>query len=296
MELRHLRYFVAVAQELHFGRAATRLHMAQPPLSQQIRQLEEEIGVQLLARTKRRVELTAAGAVFLRDALAILENVGAATTRAQRAALGEWGWLGVGFVGSATYDILPVILRRFREIHPDVELVLDELGGEEQEEALRDKRVHIGFTRASNTAPGIVLETLLQEPLLVALPATHPLAGRDSVHLLDLAAQPFVLFRQSSPYSYGESIVRICEAAGFTPRLAQSVGEMQTAIGLVCAGIGVTLVPGTVRNLQREGVTYLPLAAPAPTIALNLIYRADDNSPLLNHFLKVARDAAANTH
>lgn len=291
MELRHLRYFVAVAEELHFGRAALRLHMAQPPLSQQIRQLETEIGVQLFERTNRRVELTPAGQVFLLEARSILESVEQAVTHARRASRGDWGWFGVGFVGSANYDVLPAILRRFRERYPEVELVLQELLGEEQEQALREKQIHVGFTRLSTPEAGFVLEPLIQEPLLLAVPSTHHLATQESVQLRELANEPFILFHQPSPSSYGGYLVRICEEAGFTPRMVQRVGEVQTAISLVSAGIGITLVPGLVQNFQREGVVYKTLTNPSPTIGLMLIYRENDTSPILPHFLQIAREA-----
>lgn len=290
MELRHLRYFVAVAEELHFGRAAERLHMAQPPLSQQIRQLETEMGVVLFARTNRRVELTAAGEVFLAEARGILRQVEQAATRARRAGRGEWGWLGVGFAGSATYDVLPSILRRFRELYPDVELGLQELSSEEQEQALLERRLHLGFTRISLPAPGLVSEPLLHEPLVLALPSTHRFARRKKIHLRELAEESFILFHEIVPSGFGAFLVRACQEAGFTPRVAQRVGEIQTAIGLVCAGIGLTLVPASAQNFQREGVIYKALADPAPAIALMLAYREEERSPVLAHFLRVTRE------
>jgi DNA-binding transcriptional LysR family regulator len=290
MELRHLRYFVAVAEELHFGRAALRLHMAQPPLSQQIQQLEAEMAVKLFERTNRRVELTPAGQVFLQEARSILDSVEGAVTRAQRASRGEQGWFGVGFVGSANYDVLPTILRLFRERYPEVELVLQELLGEEQEQALREKRIHVAFTRLSTPEPGLTLEPLIQEPLLLAVPATHPFAEHKNVRLRDLAHEPFILFHQPSPSSYGSYLVRVCQDAGFTPRMVQRVGEVQTAISLVSAGIGITLVPSLVQNFQREGVVFKTLTNPTPTIGLMLLYREADASPILPHFLQIARE------
>ncbi len=291
MELRHLRYFVTVAEELHFGRAAVRLHMAQPPLSQQIRQLETEIKVQLFERTHRRVELTPAGQVFLKEAYSILDSVEGAVTRAQRASRGEWGWFGVGFVGSANYDVLPTILRQFRERYPEVELALQELVGDEQEQALRENRIHVGFTRSSTLEEGLVLEALFHESLLLAVPSAHRLANCDTVSLRDLATEPFILFQHSLPSSYGSYLLRVCEEAGFTPRTVQVVGEIQTALSLVCAGIGVTLVPSSVQKFQREGAVYKPLSEPAPTIGLMLAYRENDASPILPHFLQIAREA-----
>ena len=292
MELRHLRYFVAVAEELHFGRAAQRLFMAQPPLSQQILQLEREIGTSLLERTNRRVQLTAAGQVFLQEARDILARVDHAVLTAQRASRGEAGWLGVGFVASATYDVLPVILRRFRERFPEVEMVLIELLGTEQGQAMRENQIHVGFARLPSDVEGIVLETVAVHPLMVALPATHPLAKQERIDLPELAAEPFILFPRQPESNYADYIIRLCAAAGFTPRIVQKTGEMQTAVSLVDAGIGVAIVPASVQNLRREGVVYRPFAEPAPTIALSMCYRQHDPSPILPHFLAIARETA----
>lgn len=292
MELRHLRYFVAVAEELHFGRAAQRLFMAQPPLSQQILQLEREIGTALFARTNRRVELTPAGQVFLQEAREILARVDHAVLTAQRASRGEAGWLGVGFVASATYDVLPVILRRFRERFPEVELVLTELLGTEQGTALRENRIHVGFARLPSDVEGIVLETVAQNSLMVALPTTHRLAEQETLALHDLAEEPFILFPRQPESNYADYIIRLCASAGFTPNIVQKTGEMQTAVSLVYAGIGVAIVPASVQNLRREGVVYRPFAEPVPTIALTMCYRRHDPSPILPHFLAIARETA----
>jgi DNA-binding transcriptional LysR family regulator len=295
IELRHLRYFVAVAEELHFGRAATRLFMAQPPLSQQIQQLEREVGVSLLERTNRRVRLTEAGAAFLDDARAVLTRLDQAATRAQRIAHGEAGWLGVGFVGSAMYDLVPAMLRRFQELHPQVELVLRELSWVDQKEALRERRIHVGIARIPTPEEGLVLETVAREPLIVAAPTTSRVAqladSDDSIDIGALAGEPFLLFPRHTESGYAQYLVQVCEEAGFRPRVVQEVGELQTAVSLVAAGIGVTLVPAPVRDLRREGVRYLSLREPAPTIALTLAYRADETSPLLPHFLAIARAA-----
>ena len=290
MELRHLRYFVAVAEELHFGRAAERLFMAQPPLSQQIRQLETEIGVVLFTRTNRRVQLTSAGAVFLTETRAILAQVKTAVRKAQRADRGEAGWLGVGFVASSTYDVLPDILRTFREHYPDIELELLEMLGNEQDEALRAKRIHIGFSRLPSPGEGIIHEAVMEEDLIVAVPSSHALAHRSVLNLTDLAGEPFILFPHRPLSSYAEHILRICQDAGFSPRIVQETGEMQTAVSLVAAGIGVAIVPESVRNLMRAGVVYRTFAAPTPRIELTMLYRKDDPSPVLPHFLQTVRD------
>jgi DNA-binding transcriptional LysR family regulator len=293
MELRHLRYFVAVAEELHFGRAAQRLYMAQPPLSQQIRQLEREIGVTLLARNNRNVALTAAGQAFLADARAILARVEEATIHAQRVSRGEAGWLGIGFVGSAMYDLLPAVLREFRGRCPDVELELLELLGGQQEEALRDGRIHVGFARLTGDADGLIRETIVREPLIVALPAEHPLAAaRKAIPLASLAGEPFILYPQQS--SYADTILRLCNDAGFDPTVVQKTGEVQTAVGLVAAGIGVTLVPAAVQNLRREGVVYRAVIEPIPGIEMTMTYRSGEKSAILSGFLETVREAVRN--
>ena len=293
MELRHLRYFVAVAEELHFGRAADRLFMAQPPLSQQIKQLETEIGAQLFERTNRRVALSDAGVAFLADARVILDRVDQATVRARQIGRGEAGWFGVGFAGSATYDVLPAILRTFRERLPSVELVLHELTWTEQAKALQERRIHVGFARLPQAQEGLVLEMVAREPLIVAAPTAHPFADRDFVPLADVAGEPFLLYPPRRESGYARYIIDLCLEAGFTPRVVQEVGELQTAISLVAAGIGITLVPASVQDLKREGVAYRPLAEPAPTIALTLAYREAETSPLLGRFLEIARAGSA---
>src|SRR5687768_4355925 len=194
MELRHLRYFVAVAEELHFGRAAVRLHIAQPPLSMQIKQLEGELGFRLFQRTNRKVEITQAGALFLDDVRELLAELDRSVASAKRVARGESGWLGIGFVGSATYAVLPAALQRFRKDHPDVELVLRELVTAKQAQALREGRIHVGLARPAIDEEGIDSEVILHEPLVAALPDSHRLARKAGIRVEDLAAEPFILF------------------------------------------------------------------------------------------------------
>jgi DNA-binding transcriptional LysR family regulator len=293
VELRHLRYFIAVAEERHFSRAAERLFMSQPPLSQQIQQLEREIGVPLLARTSRRVELTPAGESFLADARDILARADRAAERARRAARGEEGWLAIGFVGSATYDLLPEILRAFRAQYPDVALDLHELLGGEQASALRERRIHVGFARVPTPEEGIRQETIVREPLNAALPAAHRCALAPEVTLSDLAGEPFILYPRLLESSYAQHLLELCRAAGFEAHVVQETGELHTAISLVAAGIGVSLVPASVRTVGRSGVVYRPLAAPSPTVELTVGYRADDASPVLPRFLRIVRGIAA---
>jgi DNA-binding transcriptional LysR family regulator len=289
MELRHLRYFIAVAEELHFGRAAERLFMAQPPLSQQIRQLEREMGVTLFKRNNRRVQLTPAGEVFLEEARGILAMVDSAVGKARRAAGGETGWLGIGFVSSVAYDILPTILRQFRERYPEVELVLLEIPGVEQWEALRENRIHVGFIHIPTEEPGIVTERVAVNTVMVALPISHPLAKRDAIEMYELANEPFILCPQQPGAAFARFVIHQCQLAGFEPRIVQKTGEMPTAVSLVDAGIGIAIVPASVHNLRRDGVVYRPIVNPIPTIELAMGYRAADQSPVLRNFIEIAR-------
>ncbi|HWH11106.1 MAG TPA: LysR substrate-binding domain-containing protein [Solirubrobacteraceae bacterium] len=290
MELRHLRYFVAVAEELHFHRAAARLHMSQPPLSQQIRALETELGVELLRRNRRRVELTEAGAAFLGEARGILASVQQAGDLARRVARGEIGKLSVGFVGSAMYATVPEILRAFRERHPDVELQLRPFPTAPQLEALRDGRVDVGFLRPPVQRAGLEIETIQRETIVVALPTDHPLAGSSAaIAIGQLRNETFVLLaRTESPGVYDSLALTLSELAG-NPRAVQEADDMQTLIGLVSAGIGVALVPISVSLLERPGVVYRRLSGRAPTVELALAWRSGPVAPVVAAFLAVAR-------
>ena len=289
MELRHLRYFVTVAEELHFGRAAEKLFISQPPLSQQIQQLEREIGVSLFLRTSRSVQLTPAGEVFLRDARLILAAVDNAVLGAKRAARGEEGWLGIGFAASATYDLLPAVLHDFRESYPAIELSLVELNAAEQAIALQDRSIHVGFARPLIEDDELVVGSVLKESFVAALTETHPLAHKLELSLTELAPEPFVSFPELPLPSYAQSVRLACEDAGFTPRVVQEVREMQTAISLVVAGLGIALLPASVANLHRTGLSLLPLKEPAPRTELAVVSRRNDPSPVLENFLAIVR-------
>jgi DNA-binding transcriptional LysR family regulator len=292
MELRHLRYFVAVAEELHFRRAAQRLHMSQPPLSQQIRQLEEEVGVQLLTRNQHRVELTASGAAFLDRAREILDAVEAAALEARRVQRGEVGRLAVGFVGSATYSFVPELLGAFRRQHGDVALRLHELGTTEQLRQLENGRIDIGFVRPRQPRAGLSIEPVYAEPVMVALPDLHPLAAAPQVHIQDLTGEPLVLLTRAGSPGLRETLEQIPDQLGGEEVIVQEVAEMQTVIGLVAAGVGISLVPESVRALQRCGVTYRPLAEDAPSVELAVAWRTGDDSPVLAAFLALTRAMA----
>jgi DNA-binding transcriptional LysR family regulator len=292
MELRHLRYFVVVAEELHFRRAAERLHMSQPPLSQQIRQLEEEVGATLLLRNQRRVELTAAGQAFFIRAREILDAVEDAARQARRVQRGEVGRLAVGFVGSAMYSFVPELLRTFRDHAPDITLRLNELGTSEQLRQLEDGRLDVGFVRVPRARPELRIETVVEEPVVAALPDAHPLATHPLLKLADLEGEPLVLLTRAGAPGLREALAPAIDRLGGEERIVQEVTETQTVVGLVAAGVGVSLVPESMRALERAGVTYRPLDGEAPKVRLTMAWRAADDSAVLNRFLEMARAAA----
>jgi DNA-binding transcriptional LysR family regulator len=293
VELRQLRYFVAVAEELHFRRAAARLHISQPPLSQQIAALETELGVILLARTRRRVALTPAGAAFLREARAILAGVDAAATTARAIDSGQEGVLRVSFVGSALLSIVPGIVQRFRAARPLVQIALRERPTSAQLEAVRTGIADIGLVRPPvEPDPELVTELVLRERTVAALPAGHPLAALRRVPLRRLAAEPLVLFPREQAPGYHDLLTGRLAATGTVPRVVQDAPETITIIGLVAAGIGVSPVAASVANLALPGVVYRPLAG-APDTELVVVRRADDESPLARAFVAAALDQSS---
>lgn len=290
MELRHLRYFVAVAEELHFRRAAARLHISQPPLSQQIRQLETELGVQLLERSRRRVELTAAGEAFYARAREILDAVEDAARLARRVERGEIGRLSVGFVGSAVYSVLPEVLHAFREQRGDVDLRLRELTTSAQLDALESGRIDVGFLRPQTPERAeIAVETVMREEIVVALPESHRLAAKDRLALSELAGEPLVLLTRTGSPGVRDVLEAATARFGGEGQLVQEAAEVQTVIGLVAGGVGFSLVPDSVRSLTRRGVVYREIAD-APSIELALAWRAGDRSPVLAAFREVVRE------
>ena len=288
MELRHLRYFIAVAEELNFTRAAEKLHMAQPPLSQQIQQLETQLGFQLFRRTKRTVVLTEAGQVFFEESQKIMQQVDRAIQLAQQTSRGELGQLTIGFVSSAAHNVVPAILQQFRTLHPAVKLELHELTTNEQLQRLRFGQIDIGFVRPPVEEDGINSEIVFREPLIVALPETHHLADRAQVELRELSTEPFILFPRSLAPGLYDPIVSLCQEAGFSPIAAQEALQMQTIVSLVAAEIGVAIVPESMQNFQRCGVVYKPLQESTFIVAIALIWRIAPTAAV-QRFLEVAR-------
>jgi DNA-binding transcriptional LysR family regulator len=291
MELRHLRYFVAVAQELHFGRAAARLQVAQPALSRQIRDLEEEMALRLFERNRRRVALTAAGAAFLDEASSLLGHVERAVETARRAARGEHGSLRIGYVPAVIYTGLPEIVRAFRKRFPGVEVRLQEMNPATQVEALLAERVDVGFVRGPIHEPALGGETVLEEPLVAALPSGHRLGSRKRLGLAMLAGEPFVLQARSRGPGFHDQILAICRGAGFSPWVVQE-GSQTDALSLVASGAGVAIVPTSLRVLRRAGVVYRPLRE-RPMTQLAMVWRKDAALPVLHAFLEGVRRLGA---
>lgn len=296
MELRHLRYFVVLAEELHFGRAARRLAISQPPLSQQIQQLEEELGGPLFARTSRRVELTEAGRVFLAEARAALARAEQAQEIGRRATRGEIGELRLGFTASAPLaNVMPAIIRAFRERRPDVHLTLQEMLSHHQLQALRDGALDVAFLRApadpTQADMQVTAVELHREELLVFLPRSHRLAhtrASQRIALADLAEDYFVHFSREAGASTYDQFIELCRAAGFTPRMSQEAREPATIIGLVAAGLGVTLMAGSFRNIRLANVVTRHLAEPSPHLSTWLAHRTGDGSAVVQAFLEMA--------
>lgn len=290
MELRHLHYFVAVAEELNFSRAAERLHIAQPPLSQQIQNLEAELGVKLFERTKRHVALTVPGKVFLEKVRQVLQQVDQAIEAAQRANRGEVGRLVVGFNSSATYSVLPKILRVFGDRCADVELDLHELTTTQQLERLHQSQIDVGILYLPIDSDKLNAIAVWQEALVVALPENHALVSRLEVSIKALEREPFIM----PPHRLGGGlygqIVRFFQQVDFVPNVVQEAVQLQTAISLVAGGVGVTLVPASLQNLQRSGVVYKRLEEPTPEVAIAVAWRQHDSSPTVQRFIEAVRE------
>ena len=296
MELRHLRYFVAVAEEMHFGRAAERLHIAQPPLSRQIKDLEREIGTPLFERVPRGVELTPAGQAFLPEARLTLAQAERAQRTAQRAALGETGRLRVGFVEAATHSgILPDVLGFFRVHLPAIGLSLFELDPLRQAEAFRDGRIDLGILQGSmiESATWLREESIYAEPIVLAVPGDHRLAGRSRFTLASLADESFVMFpRQTDPTLFDEIVAR-CRKAGFSPRVVQEANGWHTLASLVSAGVGIGFVPTSLTAFQQHGVVYRTVPDLSVQMMLSAVWRAEERSPVRERFVMALRAEGA---
>ncbi len=289
IELRQLRYFAAVADELHFGRAAAQLHMTQPPLSQAIRALEVQLGAALFDRNRRGVALTAAGHALLPEARRLLAQADQLPGLVQRAAVGATGQLTLAFVSSADYSVLPPFLRAYRAAYPHVQITLQEATSDRQLDDLQNGRIDAGLLippLPDKAKLELDYLPVLSEPLILAAPAGLPeLRGKRAVNLRKLPPLPLIIFpRTISPGLY-DAILAVFREAGITPTIGQEAIQMQTIVSLVSAGMGIALVPQSVSNLQRPGVEYRPLAQATPLVETGLAWRRDNHSPVLKGFL-----------
>ncbi len=294
VELRHLRYFRTVAEELHFGRAAERLGISQPPLSTQVRRLEEMLGVRLLDRTSRSVSLTDAGEVFAGTLDRVFRSVEGALDATLRAAEGERGRVAVAFASSVMFQTLPAWIRAFRDRYPEVELELRELPTGLQLTALQSGELDVGFVREPPPTPGVQFETVMREPLVVAVSRAHSLADRvpdgeglSARKLADLADEPFVLFPESLAPGLHAQVMHVCREAGFEPRIVQASRELYTTVSLVEAGVGITVVPASIRKMGWSGVRYLPLEGVDTRI--DMAWASERTRPVVGSFLDLVR-------
>jgi DNA-binding transcriptional LysR family regulator len=293
MELRHLRYFAAVAQYLNYSETSRRLHVAQPAISQTILDLEDELGVKLLLRTKRSVQLTAAGTAFLREAEEILRRANEAQQVAQRAARGEVGILGVGFFGTAFAPILPTLVQAYRRKFPNVELRLFELNPDQQLVAFDEGRIDLGFTRRlpSDRRAEFEEEVVYTDQLAIALPASHALAKHKVIRLKRLVSEPFVQFHRNGAPGLFDEVIAVCRRAGFCPRIIHEPNLMATVTTLVESGLGVSLLPRCVQTLNRPQVAIRQIAPKSGPIPLCAAWRKSGDNPTLAAFLDILRAA-----
>ena len=292
MELRHLRYFVAVADERSFSRAAEKLGIAQPPLSQQIQSLEKELDVILFDRTKRPLQLTSAGQAFLEASRSTIANLEQSIQRTQRIHLEELNCLTIGFTSSIANGVLPNILRTFRQHYPEIKLILWEENSAFQIERLRDHQTDVVFVYQNHdltTANDLTMMPLSQEMLVVVLPQNHPLAVQSQISLTDLANEEFIMPRTLVVSNLPEQITDLCKQAGFEPKIVQEATFMVTILGLVAGGMGISILPSSVENLQRQGVVYRPIQEETPVNQLIAVWRHADASKILEQFLSIAK-------
>ncbi|MFC4012659.1 LysR substrate-binding domain-containing protein [Nonomuraea purpurea] len=290
-DLRHLEGFVAVAEELHFGRAAARLHLAQPALSQQILRLESSLGVELLIRERRRTRLSDAGQAFLVEARRTLAQAEQARSVARRAGRGELGRLRVGYVPTASSAPFLTALATFQRDHPDVQVELRELPLGSPAGPLRDHQVDIAFIARLGPLDGCLedgtmLREMSAERFVAAVSAHHPLAGRPAVELAELAGEHFVLLAPEICREWDETVHGICASGGFTPRVSHYVRELSTQLIIVAAGLAVALVPASAQALRGQGVAFVPLDGPTPPITSAVMWRVGDGAPVLRRFVE----------
>src|SRR5580693_4679597 len=292
MEFRHLRYFVAVAEELSFTRAAAVLHVAQSAVSAQIRFLEGSIGVTLLERNSRRVELTGAGRTFLQGAKKLLFDLEEIARQTRRIGRAETGQLAIGFIGAQSHEWMPLVLRRFRQKYPDVEVTLTEMVPSAQLEALLTHRLDLGVVGAidGNPPAGLQVECIVEEEPLVGVPSDHALANRPFVRLQQLKGEGFILTSRENAPSYRSWLGRLCQQAGFTPRVVQEVDRARTGVQYVAAGFGISIFGEHICRQPAPGVKFIPLRPSGQKIRYGVAWRKEPAEPLVLRFIEYTKE------
>lgn len=294
MDLKQMRYFLAVAEERNFTRAAERLHMAQPPLTRQIQALEEDIGAQLFVRTARGVTLTEAGLALMAEVPNLLSLAQRAKERAVLASEGQSGRLDIGIFGSGVLDVIPRILARFHAERPEVRIVLHSLNKGEQVQALRERRISVGFNRLVQPDDDLVVEEVLRESMTVALPEHHPLAKKTSISIPDLSDQPLILYPRLPIAGLAQQVMQAFNREKSVLRVEQEVEDVLTAVALVAGGFGMCVTAASTASLRLPGVVYRPLVSKHLfEIELSCLYRQSDDSPLVSAFVAQVREFAA---
>jgi DNA-binding transcriptional LysR family regulator len=289
MELRHLRYFLAVAEQLHFGRAAEELGIEQPPLSRQIQNLEADLGAKLFDRTKRRVSLTARGRYLKIEAARLLERAELMRNNIRLLEEGTSGTVRLGYVGTAMYSLLPAVLTSLRARYPDLRTQLAELGNEEQVRAVGNGEIDIGFVRSPLEATQLLVQQAFREPYALVLPRTHPLAGTKHVKLAAVAEEPFISFARECCPGMVDEIFAICRRAGFAPRLAHSTSQIHAILRLVESGLGYSIVPASVSSRQDFAIRFVVLTSIPERTGLAVLSNPALQSPQAAHVLEVVR-------
>ncbi|MCB1908717.1 MAG: LysR family transcriptional regulator [Rhodocyclaceae bacterium] len=288
IDFRQLRYFIALADTLHFGRAAARLHISQPPLSRQIAALEEELGVALFKRTSRQVEMTAAGSHFHAQAVRIVEALNSAVRSTQATERGERGVLRVGFTMSAAWSVLPPLIKTYGSGYPDTDVQLSEVLPRELNDALISGKADVGIAFPWQRPPGLEYLPIHAEPLCAVLPAGHPLAQTPEIAIGELANEPFITFPAATAPALHELVIGSCREQGFEPHIRLETHLQQTIVNLVAEGLGVSLVPQSMSKMQLPGAVFRSVAD-ARMVEQGLIWAASNDNPCLKHFLDCAR-------
>ncbi|MEM1103984.1 MAG: LysR family transcriptional regulator [Pseudomonadota bacterium] len=289
MEMRQVRYFIAVAEEENFTTAARRLNVSQPPITRQIQQLEAELGVELFSRGKKGVKITSAGQAFLREAKQIVNRSRLAVERSRAAARGEIGTLEMAYFGSPIFSILPRLMRRFRDENASVSISLHPLMKKEQVEAVKDGRIQIGFGRYYPFDPDLSIEQVADEPVMLAMAASHRFAGRDTLSLKDVQKEPFIIFPRSGRPSFADETLRAFHEGGVDPRIEFEAEDLSSALALCAAGLGLCVAPTSVAGLSWPGIRFAELPQLNVQCPVSCIYLADNQSPILSRFLRMIR-------